>query len=71
MSNSDKNVVKDFGEEWNKYPQDSIDDAQLKKAYDQYFNIFPFDQLPAQSEGFDMGCGSGRWAKLFLEEFKN
>ena len=65
MSNSDKNVVKDFGEEWNKYPQDSIEDAQLKKAYDQYFNIFPFDQLPAQSEGFDMGCGSGRWAKLF------
>ena len=65
VSNSDKNVVKDFGEEWNKYPQDSIEDAQLKKAYDQYFNIFPFDQLPAQSEGFDMGCGSGRWAKLF------
>ena len=48
MSNSDKNVVKDFGEEWNKYPQDSIGDTQLKKAYDQYFNIFPFDQLPAQ-----------------------
>ena len=65
MSNSDKNVVKDFGEEWNQYPQDSIEDAQLLKAYNQYFNIFPFDQLPAQSEGFDMGCGSGRWAKLF------
>jgi ubiquinone/menaquinone biosynthesis C-methylase UbiE len=65
VSNSDKNVVKDFGEEWNKYPQDSIGDTQLKKAYDQYFNIFPFDKLPAQSEGFDMGCGSGRWAKLF------
>ena len=65
MSNSDKNVVKDFGEEWSKYPQDSIEDIQLKKAYDQYFNIFPFDQLPEQSEGFDMGCGSGRWAKLF------
>ena len=44
MSNSDKNVVKDFGEEWNKYPQDSIDDAHLKKAYDQYFNIFPFSE---------------------------
>jgi ubiquinone/menaquinone biosynthesis C-methylase UbiE len=65
VSNSDKNVVKDFGEEWNQYPQDSIEDIQLKKAYDQYFNIFPFNQLPAQPEGFDMGCGSGRWAKLF------
>ena len=29
-----------------------------------YFSIFPWDKLPKTAVGFDMGCGSGRWAKL-------
>ncbi len=32
--------------------------------FDNYFNIFPWETLPAGAEGFDLGCGSGRWAKL-------
>ena len=35
----------------------------LDSAFDSYFHIFPFDDLAA-AEGFDMGCGSGRWAKF-------
>ena len=34
----------------------------LKTAWEQYFSIFPFDELPDNAVGFDMGCGSGRWA---------
>ena len=64
MSNSDKNVVKDFGEEWNQYPQDSIEDAQLLKAYNQYFNIFPFDQLPAQMGETVGGYAGGLVARI-------
>jgi SAM-dependent methyltransferase len=64
MSNSDKNVVKDFGDEWDKYPQSSIDNQSLKSAFNQYFSIFPFDDLPKNAEGYDMGCGSGRWAQF-------
>lgn len=30
--------------------------------FDGYFAVFPFDELPAKAEGFDLGCGSGRWA---------
>ena len=32
--------------------------------FDNYFNIFPWDKLPPDAVGFDLGCGSGRWAKL-------
>ena len=64
MKNIDKKTVKDFGEEWNKYNQSDLSYEQLEKAYNQYFDIFPFDELSADAEGFDMGCGSGRWAKL-------
>lgn len=64
MKNIDKKTVKDFGEEWNKYNQSDLSYEQLEQAYNQYFDIFPFDELSADAEGFDMGCGSGRWAKL-------
>ncbi len=30
----------------------------------QYFDIFPWADLPPSPEGFDFGCGSGRWALL-------
>lgn len=26
--------------------------------------MFPWHILPNNSEGFDMGCGSGRWARF-------
>jgi SAM-dependent methyltransferase len=32
--------------------------------FDNYFSIFPWDRLPKHAVGFDLGCGSGRWAKL-------
>ncbi len=28
------------------------------------FRFFLRDNLPEDAEGFDVGCGSGRWAKL-------
>ena len=64
MKNIDKQTVEDFGEEWNKYNQSSIPDEELKKSWNQYFDMFSFEELSNDSEGFDMGCGSGRWAKF-------
>jgi SAM-dependent methyltransferase len=32
--------------------------------YKSYFGISPFEGLPADAEGFDMGCRSERWAKF-------
>ena len=31
--------------------------------FENYFSIFPWDTLPPNSVGFDLGCGSGRWAR--------
>ena len=64
MKNIDKKTVEDFGEEWNKYNQSSVPDEELKKSWNQYFELFSFEELSNDSEGFDMGCGSGRWAKF-------
>jgi ubiquinone/menaquinone biosynthesis C-methylase UbiE len=68
MKNIDKKVVEDFGEEWNKYSQSEIADDDLKKSWSQYFDIFPFDELNSDSEGFDMGCGSGRWGRFVSDK---
>jgi ubiquinone/menaquinone biosynthesis C-methylase UbiE len=68
MKNIDQNVVKDFGEEWNAYKQSDISRKDLEKAWNQYFKIFPFKDLEANAVGFDMGCGSGRWAIFTAEK---
>ncbi len=62
--NIDNKVIKDFGNEWSNYNQSTIDKKELIKAFNQYFEIFPKNTLNKNNEGFDMGCGSGRWSKL-------
>jgi SAM-dependent methyltransferase len=57
-------VVEGFGDEWERYDQSALSETELRQAFDGYFGIFPWTALPAAAEGFDMGCGSGRWAKL-------
>jgi SAM-dependent methyltransferase len=64
MKNIDKKVVKDFGIEWDRFQQSELSKEELEKGWDPYFGIFPMDELDEKSIGFDMGCGSGRWAKF-------
>jgi len=59
--NIDSETVEDFGSEWNRFQQ-NIDSEELKVIYENYFSLFPFQSLPENSQGFDMGCGSGRWS---------
>lgn len=37
---------------------------EVGQLFDRYFHIFPWKSLPADAEGFDLGCGSGRWARM-------
>lgn len=60
--NIDRVTVDSFGEEWAHFDQSSLHDDEWKAMFDTYFGIFPWDQVSNKSEGFDMGCGSGRWA---------
>ncbi len=64
MSNLDSGVVADFGDEWDAYTQDGVDPEVLRQAFDQYFHLLPPDTIGKKASGFDMGCGSGRWARF-------
>lgn len=65
--NVDLLTVDGFGEEWAAYDQTALDPAEHRRLFDEYFSTFPFDRIPTDAEGFDLGCGSGRWAVLMAE----
>lgn len=62
--NLDQATVTSFGDEWERFDQAGLDDAEARRIFDEYFAVFPWDSLPANATGFDMGCGTGRWARL-------
>ncbi len=68
MTNSNVNVdaatVKDFGDEWRRFDQSAMPEAERRRIFESYFAVFPWHTLAARAEGFDLGCGSGRWAQL-------
>jgi len=64
IQNIDPKTVADFGDEWSRYDQSVLDEAELSAPFERYFDIFPWEELPADAEGFDLGCGSGRWARF-------
>jgi len=61
--NIDPKTVEGFGEEWAAFDQTALDEADWRQLFDGYFSLFPWDALPAGASGFDLGCGSGRWAR--------
>jgi SAM-dependent methyltransferase len=63
MSNIDHNTVASFGDEWSRFDQTAMSELEAQKVFDEYFSVFPWASLPKEAEGFDMGCGSGRWAR--------
>jgi ubiquinone/menaquinone biosynthesis C-methylase UbiE len=65
--NIDPKTVAGFGEEWAAYDQTALSEHEHRLLFDAYFSIFPFEDLAADAEGFDLGCGSGRWAALMAE----
>jgi SAM-dependent methyltransferase len=64
MRNADRATVEGFGHEWSRFDQASLPEAEARRLFDEYFDLFPWGELPPHAEGFDLGCGSGRWAKL-------
>jgi SAM-dependent methyltransferase len=62
--NFDKSVVQGFGQEWSAFDQSSLSQAELTEIFNSYFAVFPWDIIKSNAVGFDLGCGSGRWAKL-------
>lgn len=61
--NLDPKTVASFGDEWSRFDQSGMSEDEAEKVFKEYFAIFPWHTLPDAAEGFDMGCGSGRWAR--------
>lgn len=62
--NLDPATVDSFGDEWSRFDQSEMSDAEADAIFAEYFSVFPWRGLPVNPSGFDMGCGSGRWARL-------
>ena len=68
--NRDKKLIEQFGNEWKAYNQEELTEDELLVLFNKYFDIFPFHLIDKNSEGFDMGCGSGRWASFIAPKVK-
>ncbi|MDA7946882.1 MAG: class I SAM-dependent methyltransferase [Hyphomicrobiaceae bacterium] len=66
--NIDHQVVEHFGREWSDYGSHTPSKQEHERIFDEYFSIFPFQKLPQDAEGFDAGCGSGRWADFVAQK---
>lgn len=62
-SNRHESTVAGFGDEWTTFDQVSLDEGELDELFARYFAIFPWNLLPGDAVGVDVGCGSGRWAR--------
>ena len=62
--NIDEATVQGFGDEWERFDQSPLSSEERQRIFDSYFFAFPWHKLKPNAIGFDLGCGSGRWAKL-------
>lgn len=63
-------VIESFGEEWGLFDQSTLPMDDHESIFQKYFLNFPWNDLPANAVGMDLGCGSGRWAKLVAQKSK-
>lgn len=66
--NIDETTVESFGHQWSVYDQKIATDEEQQHLFDRYFSLMDFSKLPKNAKGFDMGCGSGRWAKIVAQQ---
>ena len=62
--NVDARTVAGFGDEWERFDQSALPEQEQLDLFEAYFAVFPWQSLRKDAVGFDLGCGSGRWAKL-------
>jgi SAM-dependent methyltransferase len=61
--NLDQRTVSGFADEWVRFDQSGLAEDESLELFQNYFRIFPWTALPPGATGFDLGCGSGRWAR--------
>ncbi len=66
MENADPEVIKSFGEEWQKF--DSFDERDFQRLGQMYFDILPASMVSKSTTLLDVGCGTGRWSKYLADK---
>lgn len=64
MNNVDLQTVDTFRREWSMFDQTGVPLHDLETIFHAYFRLFPWEQIGKTSVGFDVGCGTGRWARF-------
>ena len=64
VDNVDRRTVRGFGFEWTRFDQSGVPHSELLAYFENYFSLFPWEALPMNAEGVDIGCGTGRWAQF-------
>ena len=67
MKNQDKNTVEGFGDEWSRFDQSDLPEDEQKLLFDEYFSVFPWENISKESVGFDLGCGSEDGPNLYTK----
>jgi SAM-dependent methyltransferase len=64
--NIDPDVAAGFGHEWSTFRQSNEEFSLVDREaiFRSYFHIFPWNELPPDPVGIDVGCGSGRWSVM-------
>jgi ubiquinone/menaquinone biosynthesis C-methylase UbiE len=64
--NIDSDVTAGFGHEWSTFrqSQSELSPKDREAIFRSYFHIFPWNELPPNPVGIDVGCGSGRWSVM-------
>jgi len=64
--NIDPDVASGFGHEWSTFRQGEAEflPADRDAIFQSYFHVFPWEDLPPNPVGIDVGCGSGRWSVM-------
>ena len=62
--NVDRTTVDGFGRQWALFDQSGAPVSDLRSQFEQYFRDFPWTEISQDSVGFDLGCGTGRWAQF-------
>jgi len=61
---TDASTVRRFGLQWQKFDHGGRPVTELKETFESYFALFPWEELPPDPVGADVGCGTGRWAQF-------
>jgi hypothetical protein len=64
MKNMGEKTIASFYGKLLRFDKSYMTQTEANKAFHEYFSVLPWSDIPVSAEGFDMGCGGGRWARF-------